>query len=81
MMKKSIFIIGLLLIAVGIFEFHPAVERGRIFVPQDIYVGKDCGCDCIANSRPWYSTFNYWQWLWILSVPVIVFSVKPNASK
>lgn len=81
MMKKGIFIIGLLLIAVGIFEFHPAVEYSRAVVPEEVYVGKDCDCGCIMSSRPWYSRFNYWFWLWIVATPVIVFSVKPTTPR
>jgi hypothetical protein len=76
-MKRSLFIIGLLLIAVAVFEFHPAVKYWRVVVPEDVYVGKTCDCDCIMESRPWYSRLNYWFWLWIIATPVIVFSVKP----
>lgn len=81
MMKKSIFIIGLLLIAIGVFEFHPAVEFSRAVVPEEVYVGKDCDCGCIMGSRPWYSRFNYWFWLWVIAMPVIVFSVKPTTPR
>lgn len=76
-MKRSLFILGLLLIAVGIFEFYPAVKYWRVVVPEDVYIGKSCDCDCIMESRPWYSRFNYWFWLWVIATPVIVFSVKP----
>lgn len=81
MMKKSIFIIGLLLIAIGVFEFHPAVEFARAVVPEEVYVGKDCDCGCIMGRRPWYSRFNYWFWLWVIATPVIVFSVKPTTPR
>ena len=80
-MKRSLFIIGLLLIVVGIFEIHLAVKYSRLVVPEDVYVGKACDCQCIAASRPWYSALNYWHWLWIVIVPLLIFSIKPNASK
>ncbi len=54
---------------------------GGPIVPEDVYVGKACDCQCVAASRPWYSTFNYWHWLWIVIVPLLIFSIKPNASK
>jgi hypothetical protein len=67
--------------AVGIFEFYPAVRYFRLVIPEDVYVGKACNCQCIAASRPWYSTFNYWYWLCIVIVPLLIFSIPPNASK
>lgn len=79
--KKILFIIGLLLMTVGVFEFYPAVRYFRLVIPEDVYVGKACNCQCIAASRPWYSTFNYWHWLWIVIVPLLIFSITPNASK
>lgn len=81
LMKKSIFIIGLLLAAIAVFEFYPAVKYWRVAVPEDVYVGKSCDCNCILESRPWYSRFNYWFWLWVIATPVIVFSVRPAAPK
>jgi len=80
-MTRCLAIIGLMLIVVGIFELHPAVEYWRIVVPEDVYVGKECDCWCILQSRPWYSRFNYWFWFFVIAPPVIVFSVKPDASK
>lgn len=79
--KRILFMIGLLLMAVGIFEFYPAVRYFRLVIPEDVYVGKACNCQCIAASRPWYSTFNYWYWLCIVIVPLLIFSIPPNASK
>ena len=79
-MKIAAVLILLMLAGVTVLEMHPAVDYDRKVVPEEIYVGKDCGCDCISQSRPWYSTFNYWFWLWVLSVPILVFSVKPNAA-
>ncbi len=78
-MKKNLFLIAFFMMFAVVFEFHPAVEWGRIYVPEEIYAGKDCGCECIANSRPWYSKFNYWFWLWVVSVPLFVFSIMPDA--
>jgi hypothetical protein len=80
-MKKSAFIVGLLLIAAAVFEFSPAVKDARHIIPEDIYAEKTCGCQCIADSRPWYSTFNYWHWLWVVMVPVLIFSIKFNAAR
>lgn len=76
-LRKNLIIIGLMLIAVAVFELHPAVKYWRMVVHENVYVGKTCNCDCIAESRPWYSRFNYWFWLWIIATPLIVFSVKP----
>ena len=70
----------LMLTGAAVMQLHPAVEHDRFFVPEEVYVGKDCGCDCISQSLPWYSTFNYWSWIWVLAVPIFVFSVRPNAA-
>ena len=80
-MKNTAILIFLMLFGVAAFELLSAIELARIIVPEEIYVGKDCGCNCILQSRPWYSTFNYWFWLWILSVPIFIFSIKPEAHK
>jgi hypothetical protein len=77
--KPSFLVLALFLIAVSFFHFHPAVESGRIVIPEDVYSGTQCDCQCILNSRPWYSQFNYWFWLWVIGTPVIIFSVKPSA--
>lgn len=79
MMKINIFIIIILITAVVALELHPAVKESRVFVPEEIYAGKECGCECIANSRPWYSVLNYWFCLWFLAVPLIMFSVTPQS--
>jgi hypothetical protein len=63
------------------FEFYPAIEQGRIWVSEDVYAGKSCDCWCILNARPWYSRFNYWFWFWIMAVPALIFSVRPDAPK
>lgn len=79
-MKRSIVIIFILLVVAGIFEIHPVVKYDRVVVPEEVYAGKDCNCRCVMESRPWYSRFNYWWWLWIVITPLIIFSVKPHAS-
>lgn len=78
-MKTNIFIIIILIAAAIALELYPAVKESRVFVPEEIYAGKECGCECIANSRPWYSVLNYWFWLWFLTVPLIMFSVTPQS--
>ncbi|AGH97843.1 hypothetical protein [Micavibrio aeruginosavorus] len=80
-MKINLIIVAALIICSVAFALDPVVEHGRVFIPDDVYVGKDCGCECIADSRPWYSTVNYWRWLWMVSIPLLVFSIKPDASK
>jgi hypothetical protein len=67
--------------AISVFSFYPVIEQGRYIVPEHIYVGQKCDCDCILNNRPWYSQFNYWFWLWIIATPIIVFSVTPQSSR
>lgn len=80
-MKKNFLMIVLLLAVAAVFEFLPAIKQGRYVIPEDVYVQKTCNCQCIASSRPWYSTFNYWHWLWIAIVPVLIFSIKPDAAR
>lgn len=80
-MKKSFFVITLLLAGIAVFELHPAVEQARNIVPEDIYIKENCQCDCILASRPWYSTVNYWLWFWVFAVPALVFSLKAGFSR
>jgi hypothetical protein len=80
-MKNAAILIFLILLGAVTFELLPGIERARIVVPEEIYVDKDCGCDCVLQSRPWYSRFNYWLWISVLAVPIFVFSVKPSAPK
>ena len=80
-LKWSTAVVFLLLITAAVFELHPAVKIGRDPVPDVVHVGAACDCHCIMEKRPWYSKFNYWFWLWITVVPVIVFSVGPEALK
>lgn len=77
---KNIIVLLILLFIVAGFELYPAVHFHRIVVPEEIYVGQACDCQCILDARPWYSRFNYWFWLFVFSVPVLSFSVKPNAT-
>lgn len=39
------------------------------------------GYDChdVLRMRPWYGQVNPWFWFWLISTPVVVFSVKPDA--
>jgi hypothetical protein len=81
MVKKVVFIV-LLVLAVAVLEFHPAVDQGRAIIPEDVYRGKSCDCFCILDSRPWYSTLNYWFWLWVVGTPLImIYALKPTAPK
>lgn len=77
--RKSLLIIVFLL-AAAVFEFHPAVRYERLFIAETVYAEAPCDCRCILDSRPWYSRFNYWFWLWIVAVPLLVFSPDPSAS-
>ena len=50
-MRNTATLIFLMLFGIAAFELLPAIELARIVVPEEIYVGKDCGCDCILQSR------------------------------
>ncbi len=78
-MKKSIFIIGLLLIAVGVFEFHPAVKEAQSYVSLENYENAQTPCQELLAERPWYGTLNYWFFAWLAFVPVLIFSVSPES--
>lgn len=80
-MKKTVIFAILFFLGVIFFEFHPFVKEGRNIIPESVYTGKNCDCLCILNSRPWYSRFNYWFWLWVSTVPILVFSIKNDAPK
>lgn len=78
-MKKSLFIIGFLLVAVGIFEFHPAGEDSRSFVSIENYKNQQVSCQKLTSERPWYGTLNYWFFAWLIFVPATIFSVSPGS--
>lgn len=78
-MKKNLFALVLLFAVAAIFEIIPEIKHGRAIIPDSAYAGKVCSCDCIRSLRPWYSTFNYWFWIWVLLVPAVSFSVMPQA--
>ncbi|MCB1562861.1 MAG: hypothetical protein KDJ75_04735 [Alphaproteobacteria bacterium] len=78
-MKRSFFIIGLLLIAVGVFEFHPAVEEARSYVSVENYENAQTPCQEILAGRPWTGTLNYWFFAWLVFVPALIFSTPPAA--
>jgi hypothetical protein len=81
LMKKTITITSIILAIaaiIAVFELLPAVEYARWHIPTNITDNKACGCTCILNSRPWYSTFNYWFWLWFAGIPLTIFQIKPS---
>lgn len=80
MMKKSLFIAGLLFVAVGIFEFHPAVKAAQSYVSIENYENAQTPCQELLTERPWYGTLNYWFFAWLAFVPVLIFSAPPESS-
>lgn len=78
-MKKALFIVGLLLIVVGVFEFHPAVEKAQSYVSLENYKNPETPCQELLTNRPWYGKLNYQFFAWLIFVPVMIFSVSPNA--
>ncbi len=76
MIRNGLIVIVILLVMALILNALPAVEHGRTTIPDGIAFGKDCGCDCISQARPWYSTLNYWLWFWVISIPVFAFSLN-----
>lgn len=80
MNKIGVYLILFLLLTIPVFEFVPAVEYYRYVVPAKFSTG-DYTCKEILDSRPWYSTFNYLRWVFLLIPPIFVFSIKPETSK
>lgn len=77
-MKKSLFIIGLLLIAVAVFEFSPAVEKAQSYVSLANYENAQTSCQDLMADRPWYGKLNYWFFAWLVFVPALIFSITPR---
>lgn len=76
--EKSLFIIGLLLVAVAIFEFSPAVKEARAYVSHANYENAQISCQTLLTDRPWYGKMNYWFFTWLVFVPALIFSVTPR---
>jgi len=76
--NKNVFIAALLLAATVVFDALPVVNNARQMFPEQF--GNACDCLCILKNRPWYGQINPWLWFWIISTPLIVFSIKPDAS-
>jgi hypothetical protein len=79
-MRKNLFIIGLLLIAVGVFEFHPVVKDAQSYISLENYENAQTPCQELLTERPWYGTLNYWFFSWLAFVPVLIFSVSPEST-
>ncbi|MCD8566601.1 MAG: hypothetical protein LRY36_01540 [Alphaproteobacteria bacterium] len=79
-MRISLWIFLVLVGGAIAFELHPAVQQGRSLIPDQVYTNPECGCLCLIESRPWYSTFNYWFWLWVVAVPVLAFGINKDWS-
>jgi len=77
-MKRSLFIIGLLLIAAAVFEFSPAVEKAQSYVSHANYKNAQTSCQTLLAGRPWYGKLNYWFFAWLVFVPALIFSVTPR---
>lgn len=78
-MKTSFFIIVLLFIAVGVFEFVPAVQRGQSYVSMQNYEDSQTSCETLLSDRTWYGKLNYWFFTWLIFVPALIFSATPHA--
>lgn len=74
---KCVLILIFLLAIVGLFELLPAVDHARMMFPADWHKGQDC--HDVLRARPWYGRINSWFWFWLISTPVVVFSVRPTA--
>lgn len=59
---------------VAVFYLHTPIIYGRHIIPDSILSNPECLCGCILDSRPWYSTFNYWRWYGIAAIPLLVIS-------
>jgi len=77
-MRVSLFIIGLLLIAIAFFEFSPAVEEARSHVSRENYENAAVSCQALLGGRPWYGVVNFWFFAWLIFAPALIFSVTPR---
>ncbi len=81
--KIRLLAIFLLLAIAGLFKFIPIVEQARYTIPPEIFtsVSEKYNCQYILDSRPWYSTFNYGLWMWIIIVPLLISFIKITMPK
>ncbi len=77
-MKIGFFIIIALAIFAGVFEFYPVIEKARAYVHLSNYENLS-SCDVLLRERPWYGHFNHWFFLWLVTVPVLIFMIRPDA--
>lgn len=80
-MKKSLLIAGVLLLAVTVIEFHPAVEEARSYVSQANYENAEASCRVLLGDRPWFGRLNHWFLAWLAFTPVIIFSASPRSPR
>lgn len=76
-MKINIVIIGLLLLAVFLFETLVIVDAARRSFPTDWH--GEMSCFDVLSVRPWYGQINPWFWFWVLFTPLVCFSLTPVA--
>ncbi len=74
--SKTALIIFTLLITVLIFEILPIVNEARKLFPNS-YIA-NYTCHGILENRPWYGQINSWNWFWLISTPIIIFSIEPE---
>lgn len=71
--------LALLIFIAMAFNFSPIVQTAHIIAPETIYTAATTSeCDLIREAKPWYAKFNYWYWLWLIGVPLIIFFFTPN---
>ncbi len=65
----------MLLCAIATFELLPVVEQARMMFPENF---EGLSCHEILKNRPWYGRINTWLLFWLISTPIIIFSIRPE---
>ena len=79
--NKLTYILLLLLVVVGVFEFLPVIKEAQRYVSIENYEDVKASCQALLSGRPWYGRVNHWFFVWIIFVPTIIFSISPKSPK
>jgi len=77
--KTSVWIIGVICVALAIFTLHPAIMEARNQIPPGGFDAQKFTCSELFKNRPWYGTFNYWFWAMLALPAFMIAMINPAA--
>ena len=78
-MKKTILILlGIFLLGGLVSLWGAEIQEAHHYISEQAYKDASMSCAEILSARPWYGRVNYWWMLWILAVPALMWTIRPE---